>query len=128
MKINDFLIINCIGENDRLGLRINKDFFIHNLYKKKNYKTNLVYEIHSFLNIHKADLSEKFSVIVNQGPGSFSGIRASLAIAKGLEISKKTKLYGYKSTDLSIFDQESIEYLLSGNLVEKNLIKPIYLS
>ena len=37
-------------------------------------------------------LDEKFSIIVNQGPGSFSGIRISLAIAKGLVIAKKIRL------------------------------------
>ena len=25
--INNFLIIHCIGNNDKLGLRINKDFY-----------------------------------------------------------------------------------------------------
>ena len=53
-------------------------------------------------------LDETFSVIVNQGPGSFSGIRMSLAVAKGLEISKKVKLYGYIDTDLNVFDKENI--------------------
>ena len=73
-------------------------------------------------------MDERFSVIVNQGPGSFSGIRVSLAVAKGLEISKKIKLYGFNSGDLKVFDQENVENLLKKNLVEKNLIKPVYLS
>ena len=64
-------------------------------------------------------IDEKFTVIVNQGPGSYSGIRISLAIAKGLEISKKVKLFGYKNTDLRLFDQENIEKLLKTNLIEK---------
>ena len=51
-----------------------------------------------------------------------------MAIAKGLVISKKTKLYGYKNTDLVEFNQENIEKLLDKNLVEKKLIKPIYIS
>ena len=113
--------------NDRLGLRINKDFFIHNLNKENN-NEQLVSEIANFLNVHNAKLDERFSVIVNQGPGSFSGIRVSLAVAKGLEISKKIKLYGFNSGDLRVFDQENVENLLKKNLVEKNLIKPNYLS
>ena len=32
---------------------------------------------------------------MNQGPGSFSGLRTSLAIAKGISLSKNIKLYGY---------------------------------
>ena len=112
--------------NDKLGLRINKDFFIHNINKENN-KQQLVSEIVSFLNVHSAKLNERFSVIVNQGPGSFTGIRVSLAIAKGLEISKNINLYSYNSGDLRVFDQENIEMLLKENLIEKNLIKPNYL-
>ena len=119
-------MINCIGKDDKLGLRINKDFFIHNL-KKSNYD-KLVSEILNFLKNHHAKIDQTFSVIVNQGPGSFSGIRTALSIAKGLEISKKVKIFGYKNEDLKQFDLENIEKLLEKNLFEKNLIKPIYLS
>ena len=81
-----------------------------------------------FINMHQVKLDKNFSVIVNQGPGSFSGIRTSLAVAKGLEISKNIRLYGYKDTDLRAFDKENIYKLLDKNLKEKKLIKPIYLS
>ena len=36
IMISDFLIINCIGKDDKLGLRINKDFFIHRFKEAKN--------------------------------------------------------------------------------------------
>ena len=126
--IKNFLIINCIGKDDKLGLRINKDFFIHDISKKNNYNQMLVSEIMNFLNSHEVKLDKNFSVIVNQGPGSFSGVRVSLAVAKGLEISKNVRLFGFKNTDLAKFDQENIEKLLSRNLIEKKLIKAIYLS
>ena len=125
--IKNFLIINCIGKDDKLGLRINKDFFIENFEYKKN-NDYLITQILKFLNSHDVKLDEDFSVIVNQGPGSFSGIRISLAIAKGLEISKGIKLYGFKNENLKQFNQENIEKLLNGKLIEKKLIKPVYLS
>ena len=126
--MENFLIINCIGKNDKLGLRINKEFFVHTFKEKENVNEKLVQETFDFLEQHKVELNEKFSVIVNQGPGSFSGIRISLAIAKGLEISKKVRLYGYIDNDLQNFDLKNIEKLIDENLTEKNLIKPIYLS
>ena len=128
--INDFLIIDCIGKDDKLGLRINKEFFVHNLNNNddKNINERLVFEIQNFLKNHNAKLDKNFAVIVNQGPGSFSGVRISLAVAKGLEISKSIKVYGYKGSDLRVFDKENVEKLLSKKLVEKKLIKPIYLS
>ena len=126
--IRDFLIISCIGKDDKLGLRINKDFFVYNFDKKEIIKNQLVLDIYNFLNDHKAILNEEFSIIVNQGPGSFSGTRISLAVAKGLVIAKNTRLYGYKSSDLIKFDQENIEEMFKKKLIEKKLIKPIYLS
>ena len=126
--INDFLIISCIGKDDKLGLRINKDFFTLNLDQKKNNNDYLSLKINDFLKTHKAELDENFTVIVNQGPGSFSSIRIALAIAKGIKISKNVILYGYKNSELSKFDLKSIEKLLNENLTEKNLIKPVYLS
>ena len=122
--INDFLIINCIGKDDKLGLRINKDFFIHNIREEKNGNHQLVSSILDFLKKHNVQLDTNFSVIINQGPG----IRISLAVAKGLEISKKIKLYGYKANDLEVFNQENIEKMLNKKLIEKKLIKPVYLS
>ena len=126
--IDNFLIINCIGKDDKLGLRINKDFFIHKLNNAKNNNDKLVFEIINFLKSHNVKIDDNFSVIVNQGPGSFSGIRISLAVAKGLEISKKVQLYGYNNEDLREFNQENINKLLKTKLSEKKLIKPIYLS
>ena len=85
-------------------------------------------EILSLLKRGKTKLDQNFTVIVNQGPGSFSGVRISIAVAKGLVISKNVKLFGYKNKDLKVFDQENILKLFDKKLVEKKLIKAIYLS
>ena len=126
--INNFLIISCIGKDDKLGLRINKEFFVYKYEKKEISRESLVFYIQDFLKSHKVILDEKFSIIVNQGPGSFSGIRISLAIAKGLVIAKKIRLYGYKDDDLLEFNLKNIEELMKKKLIENKLIKPIYLS
>ena len=126
--IKNFLIIDCIGNNDRLGLRINKDFFIHNFQSENNKNERLVLEVSNFLNKYNVKLDKTFSIIVNQGPGSFSSTRVSLAVAKGLKISKKINIYGYINTELEVFNQENIEKLLDKKIIEKKLIKLIYLS
>ena len=126
--IKDFLIINCTGKNDSIGLRINNNFFVKKFQINNKANDRLVGNIAEFLKKNKANVDKNFSIIVNQGPGSFSGIRISMAVAKGLEISKKVRLYGYKNSDLKAFDQENIELLLEKNLIEKSLIKPVYLS
>ena len=126
--INNFLIISCIGKDDKLGLRINKEFFVYKYKIKGISRESLVFYIQNFLKSHKVKLDEKFSIIVNQGPGSFSGIRISLAVAKGLVIAKKIRLYGYKDDDLLEFNLKNIEELMKKKLIENKLIKPIYMS
>ena len=65
---------------------------------------------------------------INNGPGSFSTIRTALSIAKGIKISANVKLFGFKNSDLPQFNLENIEILINKNLIEKKLIKPLYLS
>ena len=63
--INNFLIISCIGNNDKLALRINKDFFIHKVERKKNEDKQLILEIKRFLDHNDVKLDQNFTVIVN---------------------------------------------------------------
>ena len=76
----------------------------------------------------KFNIDNNFSILVNNGPGSFSSIRISLAIAKGIKISKKTNFFGFKNSDLGQFSLANIDLLIKKNLLQKNLIKPLYLS
>ena len=126
--IKDFLIINCIGKNDKIGLKINNKFYIYDFDKKVNKNDQLVEKIMLLLQKHKVNINNNFSVLINSGPGSFSSIRVSLAVAKGIKISKKINLYGYNDKDLGQFTLANIEILIKKKLVQKNLIKPIYLS
>ena len=43
--IKDFLILSCIGKNDKIGLRVNNKFYIHDLQKKINNNDQLVLSI-----------------------------------------------------------------------------------
>ena len=126
--IKNFLILNCIGKNDKIGLRYNDDFYIHSFDQKINTNDQLVLNILNLTKKHKVNIDKNFAILINNGPGSFSTIRSSLAVAKGIKISKKISLYGYNNKDLGQFNLANIELLIHKNLIQKNLIKPIYLS
>ena len=126
--IKDFLIINCTGKNDKIGLKINNNFFIHDFQTKVKNNEILVSTILNFTNKHKANVDKNFSILINNGPGSFSTIRVALSIAKGIKISNNVKLFGFKNSDLPQFNLENIEFLINKKLIEKKLIKPLYLS
>ena len=126
--INDFIILNCIGKDDKIGLRINENFYIHELDNKIYKNDQLVLNILNLVKKYKVNLNNKFSFIVNIGPGSFSGIRISLSVAKGMRISKKINLYGFNNSDLKQFDLKNVEFLINKGLLQNKLIKPMYLS
>ena len=126
--IKDFIILNCIGKDDKIGLRINESFYIHELNSKINKHDQLVTNILNLVKKYKVNLDNKFSIIVNVGPGSFSSIRTSLSVVKGMKISKNINIYGFKNSDLKQFDLANIELLICNDLIQNKLIKPIYLS
>ena len=126
--IKDFLIINCTGKNDKIGLKINNNFFVHDFKTQITNNEILVLTILNLINKHKANIDKNFSILINNGPGSFSTIRAALSVAKGIKISNNVKLFGFKNSDLPQFNLENIEVLINKNLIEKKLIKPLYLS
>ena len=126
--IKDFLILNCIGKDEKIGLRINSDFFIHSFDQKIKNNDQLVLSILNLIKKHKVNFNSNFSILVNNGPGRFSSVRTSLAIAKGIKISKNIKIFGFKNSDLPQFSLANIEVLINKNLLEINLIKPLYSS
>ena len=79
-----------------------------------------------FLENHHLNIKNLNNIFVNQGPGKFSGIRASLAIAKALSFANNIDLYGFSSNQ--VIDQNYVEIieLFNKGLLNKNLIKPQY--
>ena len=126
--IKDFLIISFTGKNDKIGLKINSNFFVHNFQTEIQNNEILALTILNLTKKHKANVDKNFSILINSGPGSFSSIRVALAVAKGIVISNNVKLFGFKDSDLPQFKLDNIEFLINKKLIEKNLIKPLYLS
>ena len=125
--IKNFLILNFIGKENQIGLKIKSNFYIHD-FDKKTDNDQLVLSVLNMIKKYKVNIDDNFSVLVNSGPGSFSSLIISLAVAKGIKISNKVSLFGYKNSDLGQFNLANIELLIKKKLLQKNLIKPIYLS
>ena len=126
--IKNFLILNCIGQDNKIGLKVNDNFFMHNFDTKTKNNDQLVQSILNLIKKHKINFNEDFSILVNSGPGSFSSMRVSLAVAKGIKISKRNNLFGFKNSDLGQFNLVNIKLLIAKKLLQKKLIKPLYLS
>lgn len=81
-----------------------------------------------FLEKNRINIKEINNILINQGPGKFSGIRASLAVAKGLSVSNQLNLYGFNSDQVNDQNYNEIIDLFNKGLLRKNLIKPQYSS
>ena len=82
----------------------------------------------NFLKENNMKISRIDNILVNQGPGKFSGIRSSIALAKALSITNKLNLYGFNSQQIELKDYKKVLSLLKKGILKKNLIKPKYLS
>ena len=82
----------------------------------------------NFLKENNMKISKIDNILVNQGPGKFSGIRSSIALAKALSITNKLNLYGFNSQQIELKDYKKVLNLLKKGILKKNLIKPKYLS
>ena len=128
MMIKNFLIISCTGKNDSIGLKVDNKFFTKKIQTNIRSYSLLVDNILIFLKKNKVKLDKNFSIIVNTGPGSFSALRISISVAKGIKIAVGLKLYGFINDNLGEFNLKNIEFLIEHNLIENKLIKPHYLS
>ena len=108
-------------------------YFNNNSYNKsfqfsKNNNEKFSTLLFSFLNENNINLNELNNVFVNQGPGKFSGIRTSIAVAKALSITNKLNLYGFNSEELKGMNYMHIIDLYNEGRLTKNLINPVYSS
>ena len=125
------LIVDAASEI--IFLMIIKSKNIYNV-SHENSKTNyekLIIFINDLLKSCDLKIENISKLYVNQGPGSFAGIRNSLAVVKGIHVAKKIDYYCFSFDDFK--ESETTEYVNVPQLCEKykikkNLINPIYLS
>ena len=93
----NFLSIDCSTNAGSLFIKNESKTFSKNLQNDKFNNDLLMQQILDFLEKSKMRLDDISNIFVNQGPGNFSGLRGSLAVAKGISLSKNISLYGYNT-------------------------------
>ena len=127
-EIKNFVLLNIIGRDDYIAIKKKDKLISKKIQKKDDKNDNLVTDLFKFIKTHDLKLDRNTSILVNIGPGSFSSLRISISISKGIGIAKGIKIYGFRNEDLKEFSDHHLNKLLSKKLLENKLIKPIYLS
>ncbi len=100
----------------------------------ENSKTNyekLIMLINNFLLDYNIKIDQISKLYVNSGPGSFAGIRNSLAVVKAIYLAKNIDYYCFSFDDFDNLNNskyENIPDLCDKLKIKKNLINPVYLS
>tara|TARA_B100001540_G_scaffold275520_1_gene261752 strand:- start:261 stop:638 length:378 start_codon:yes stop_codon:yes gene_type:complete len=80
----------------------------------------------SFLLGNNTKIQDIDTVLINQGPGNFSGIRMSIASAKALKLVNNFDLYGFKTGDVIDENYDKIIELFEKGALIKNMLKIEY--
>ena len=124
----NFLVIDATQDKINFFLRFNTNSYNKSFEASKNNNERFSLLLFDFINENNIKLSELSHVFVNQGPGKFSGIRTSIAVAKALSITNGLNLYGFNSHDLKDMNYMNIIDLYEKERLTKNLINPVYSS
>ena len=125
------LIIDVASE--KIFLMIISNASIYNI-THENTKINyekLTIIINDFLSSKNIKIVDINAIYINQGSGSFAGIRNSISVVKAFNIAKKIDYYCYSLRDFKGEDDvrhENIPNLCNKFKIKKNLINPIYIS
>ena len=111
----NFLSIDCSTETASLFVKVENKTFSKVLQSDKFINDLMVKYILDFIAENDLKFEDLSKIFVNQGPGSFSRLRTSLAIAKGISISRNIQLYGYDSfrwSCVKFYNKKDIIYSL----------------
>ena len=95
--IMNFLSIDCSIDIGSLFVKTKNKTFSKILQSDKSNNDLLMKQILDFFKENNLKFDDISKIFVNQGPGNFSGLRGSLAIAKGVSLSKNLNLFGYNT-------------------------------
>ena len=123
----NFLSIDCSMNIGSLFVKIENKTFSKVLQSDKSNNDLIMKQILDFFEENNLKLDDISQIFVNQGPGNFSGLRGSLAVAKGLSLSKNLNLFGYNTfiwTCVKFFKKKNFIYSLI-KFREKYFIKKL---
>ncbi len=122
------LIIDAAGEKILFKIITEKESYTSNHLNSRENFDEFVALLFNFLDKNKINLKKLDVIFVNQGPGKFSSIRASLAAVKALSITGNLEIYGFNSDQIIDQNYNILLNLLENGELKKNLIKPNYSS
>ncbi len=125
------LIIDAARNSIFLTLIVNKNIYTSSYENSKSNFEKLIVIISEFLKKNKTTIKEIDKIYVNRGPGSFAGIRNSLAVVKGFFLVEKIDYYCFSFVDFNkseMIKYEDVPNLCDKFKIKKNLINPLYLS
>tara|TARA_Y100001970_G_C13895550_1_gene680902 strand:- start:179 stop:568 length:390 start_codon:yes stop_codon:yes gene_type:complete len=120
------LIIDAATDRIFFKTIVGKESYTSDYPNSRENFDKLVILLFCFLDRNKINIKEIDNLFINQGPGKFSGIRASISVAKALSVTNKLNLYGFSSKDVKNQNYEKIIDLFKKGILIKNLIKPQY--
>ena len=127
-KLNNINNLIIDAANDKIFFTIiaDKKSYTSEFSNNRENFDKLTILIVKFLENHHLNIKNLSNIFVNQGPGKFSGIRASLATAKAISFVNKIDLYGFNSDQIIKQNYAKIIDLFNKGVLIKNLIKPQY--
>ena len=120
------LIIDAANDKIFFKIMADKKSYTSEIINNRENFDKLTLLLVKFLENNHLNINKVNNIFVNQGPGKFSGIRASLATAKALSFANKIDLYGFNSEQIINKNYTKIIDLFNKGLLIKNLIKPQY--
>ena len=124
----NFLVIDGSQNKIKFFSFYNNNFFHKSFTASKDNNDKFSILLFNFLKKNNINLSKLNNIFVNQGPGKFSGIRTSVAVAKALSVTNQLNLYGFNANDIKDRHYNSIINLYKKGKLTKNLINPVYSS
>ena len=121
----NFLSIDCSTDLGSLFVKVENKTFSKILQSDKHNNDLLMKQILDFFTENDLSFNDISDILVNQGPGNFSALRSSLAIAKGISLARNLKLFGYNTflwSCIKFFNKQNIIFSLT-KYREKYFIK-----